>query len=221
MPAKLKKKAVLNFNVEAFKEIQAKSHTEQAIWFMNGLWQGEAENHAEDIWGFVHLFWELQYDKPKYYGAKGKKQREEKVAPEGSDLDQVKAQRFLEKLGEVKTATQLRKELATIDVDKNNKMSITEYLLFKYGKTPKDIIEAPQGGNMGKTSPFTLVGGAEPKSKEMPRISKEVIIMMLSPRTDGKVFFSETLAVSEEQSEEEESSSFDGNESESDSELSC
>ncbi len=62
-------------------------------------------------------------------------------------MDIQKAARFLESLGETKTATALRKELQTIDLDKNNRMSLMEYFCFKFKKTPAEICNASQGGN--------------------------------------------------------------------------
>ena len=35
--------------------------------------------------------------------------------------------------------------LNLIDLDKNKKMCISEYLLFKFTKSPKDLVDAPQG----------------------------------------------------------------------------
>jgi hypothetical protein len=37
---------------DAFKEITTKTHTEQAIWWLNGFWEEAdiGENQAEKIW---------------------------------------------------------------------------------------------------------------------------------------------------------------------------
>jgi hypothetical protein len=153
MPAKKKVAKVAKavgdhkFDVVKFEEIQHQTHSQQAVWFLNGFWADGMEEQAETVWDFVHRFLELQYGKPKYYGAIGKKQKQDVVAPEGSSLDQFQAQQFLEKLGEVKTASQLRKDLATIDINNDNRMSLTEFLMFKYGHTPHQVVNAPQGGN--------------------------------------------------------------------------
>jgi hypothetical protein len=151
MPGKIRQKVaqkVAEFSHEKFEAIQQMTHTEQAIWFLNGFWEdGGIDTEAEQVWVFLHSFWALQYGKEKYYGAIGKKQQGEALAVEGSSLDQFQAQRFLEKHGETKTASALRKDLATIDVNNDNRMSLTEYLMFKYKKTPHQVITAPQGGN--------------------------------------------------------------------------
>jgi len=148
-------KAPVEFDTVAFSAIQQKKHTEQAIWFLNGFWDDLSANDSkapEDIWTFCHKFIELQYGKAKYYGAKSKKQLEleEKQEPEGCSLDQFQSQRFLESNGETKTAAQLRKDLATIDLDSNGRMSLTEYLVFKFSKTPGAVVDAPQGGNQSE-----------------------------------------------------------------------
>ena len=43
------------------------------------------------------------------------------------------------------TVLQLRAKLSEIDLDKNKRMCISEYLLFKFDKSPKDLVNAPQG----------------------------------------------------------------------------
>lgn len=134
-----------SFDIKKFKKIQNRPHSAQAIWFLNGFW-GEPfdDETAEEVWKYAHKFYEIQMGRRKYYGATSKNNPKED-SKEGKSLDQFQAHRFLESVGETKTASALRAELKTIDVDKNNKMSITEYLLFKYGKTPQDVIDAPQG----------------------------------------------------------------------------
>lgn len=66
----------MDFDVKAFKKLQKQTHTQQAIWFLNGFWD-TMEPEAEKIWEMTHQFWEIQYGKPKYYGALSKRQREE------------------------------------------------------------------------------------------------------------------------------------------------
>jgi len=45
------------------------------------------------------------------------------------------------------TVVALRERLRTIDLDSNNIMSLVEYLIFRYKKTVKDFVTAPQGDN--------------------------------------------------------------------------
>jgi len=128
--------------MDAFKEITAKTHTAQAIWWLNGFWK-EAEcgkNYAETLWKEAHLMIELEAGKPKMYGIKVWEVKE------GTDLDELKAHQFLEKLGGTLTVVELRKKLAALDLDKNNRMAMSEYLLGKFKKTPEQLINAPQGG---------------------------------------------------------------------------
>lgn len=51
----------------------------------------------------------------------------------------------LEKLGETLTVRALRKRMEELDVDNNKRMSLSEYLIAKFGKTPKQLVESPQG----------------------------------------------------------------------------
>ncbi len=53
---------------------QSLNFSDQAVWYLNGFWTEGAQTHSEKVWEYAHKFIELQYGKPKYYGAKGKKQ---------------------------------------------------------------------------------------------------------------------------------------------------
>jgi len=66
---------------------------------------------------------------------------------EGNELDEFWSHKFLESLGETLTIIQLREKLRKIDVDMNGKMSLIEYLIFKYNKGIEATVNAPQGGN--------------------------------------------------------------------------
>jgi len=50
-------------------------------------------------------------------------------------------------VGEILTVKELRAKLEAIDIDKNRRMALSEYLLFKYNKKPQQLVDAPQGGN--------------------------------------------------------------------------
>jgi len=128
--------------MDAFKQITAKTHTAQAIWWLNGFWkEGDCgQPYAETLWKEAHLMIELEAGKPKMYGTKVWEVKE------GSDLDELKAHQFLEKLGGTLTVVELRKKLAALDLDKNNRMALSEYLLGRFKKTPEQLISAPQGG---------------------------------------------------------------------------
>jgi len=122
-----------------FAELTAKTHTEQGIWWLNGFWKAGAEDYKEDIWTVVHQFIECQIDGPVLYGSKKQEYKEE------ADLDEFKSHRILEIMGETLTVVALRKRLKELDIDNNNRMAISEYLLDKYKKTPEELVNAPQG----------------------------------------------------------------------------
>lgn len=124
---------------DGWKTLVGETHTEQAIWFMNGFWD-DVENDAEKIWEMVHLMIEIECGKPKLYGSK---KWEEK---EGCDLDQFKAHQFLEKIGETLTVKKLGEVLKKIDIDNNRRMCLTEYLIYRYSKDGKQVVNSPQGG---------------------------------------------------------------------------
>jgi len=127
--------------MDAFKQITGMTHTQQGIWWLNGFWKEPCgKDYAETMWKEVHLAIELEAGKPKIYGSKVWEVKE------GNDLDELKAHVFLEKLGGTMTVVELRKKLAALDLDKNNRMALSEYLLGKFKKTPEQLIHAPQGG---------------------------------------------------------------------------
>lgn len=121
-----------------FSELTSKTHTEQGIWWLNGFWEDGAKQYAEDIWKCVHQFIECQIDGPVLYGSK------KQDFKEGCDLDEFKAHRILEIMGETMTVVALRKRLSALDIDNNKRMAISEYLLDKYKKTPAQLVNSPQ-----------------------------------------------------------------------------
>jgi len=118
--------------------------SQQAIWWLNGFWDEEKDKEAETIFGFVQKFKELDHG-DKVVAYKGKAKDKFSEYKEGNQLDEFKSHKFLESLGQTLTAIELRKRLETIDIDKNHKMALAEYLLFRYNKTPEVLVAAPQG----------------------------------------------------------------------------
>jgi myosin heavy subunit len=116
---------------QKFKELTSKPYADQAIWFLNGFWHGGAEQAAEDIWRFTQKFIEL----------------DEKKKKGGSELDEFKAHVFLEQVAETHTVLELRQKLRKMDIDDNKHIALSEYLLFKYDKAVKPLVNAPQGDN--------------------------------------------------------------------------
>jgi len=109
-------------------ELTRKKYSDQAIWYLNGFWKSGAEAEAENIWKFSHGFVSLDTRKK-----------------EGNELDEFWSHKFLESLGETLTVIQLRERLRKIDLDANGKMSLLEYLMFKYSKAIPEVLNAPQG----------------------------------------------------------------------------
>jgi len=97
---------------------------------LNGFWKSGAEAAHEEIWKYTQKFIELDTKKA-----------------EGNELDEFWSHKFLESFGETLTVIALREKLKKIDLDANGKMALLEYLCFKYDKTVKAAVDAPQGGN--------------------------------------------------------------------------
>lgn len=128
-----------HFDKDAFAAIVGKPHTEQAIWFLNGFWEDGLESEAEKVWEITHLFLEVQLDRKVRYGKKLD------VYTEEADLEEHRAHRLLELMGETQTVMALRKRLSALDIDNNHRMALTEFLLDRYKKTPQQVIDSPQG----------------------------------------------------------------------------
>jgi len=111
-----------------FKRVTAYNYRKQACFFLNAYWK-ELSGEAENIWGYWTLIVKL----------------DEKKKAEGNDVDEFIAHVFLEKLGETKRVVELREELRAIDLDRNKRMALIEFLLFHYKKTISDLLSRPQG----------------------------------------------------------------------------
>jgi len=112
-----------------FAAVTSKIYSEQAKFFMNAFWSSGIEKEAETIWKFTQKCIELDTDKKK----------------NGNELDEFKAHKFLEDIGETKTVVELRETLRKIDIDMNKRMALVEYLIFKYSKRLEDLVNNPQG----------------------------------------------------------------------------
>jgi len=126
-------------DADAWKALVSRTHTEQAIWWLNGFWN-ELEGEADEFWNMVHIIIEIECGREKRYG---RLKWEEK---EGCDLDQFQSHRFLEKMGATLTVKELRAKVKNLDVDSNKRLALSEYLADKYSKTIQEIANAPQGG---------------------------------------------------------------------------
>lgn len=123
-----------------FKELTGKVHSEQAKWWLNGFWNEDCgEAKAEEVWEITHKFIELDIGRPVLYGSKSHEVKE------SSDLGEFESHRILELLGETMTVQALRKRLAALDIDKNNRMALSEYLLDHFKQKPADLVNSPQG----------------------------------------------------------------------------
>lgn len=111
-----------------FRELTSKNFVAQAKWYMNGFWD-EIKDEAENFWKWTLICAEISKNKAKT-----------------GELDEFEAHRFLEQLGETLTVSEMREKLKVIDVDFNKQMALVEYLIFKYNKTVKEVVSAPQGG---------------------------------------------------------------------------
>lgn len=114
--------------------LSAKKYGEQAVWWLNGFWEAGAREEANNIWDITQKFIEL----------------DEAKKADGNELDEFNSHRLLEKFDETLTVIKMREALRVIDVDANGKMSLLEYLLWKFQKSIAAVENAPQGDNQAQ-----------------------------------------------------------------------
>jgi len=113
-----------------WEELERKCFKDQAIWALNGFWD-IMEKDAESVWTWCQTFAELCPD----------------VHADGCELDEFWSHKFLETLGETMTVIEMREKFRKIDADFNKRMSLLEYLMFRYNIEPHAMVTAPQGGD--------------------------------------------------------------------------
>jgi len=115
-------------DTEKWEELSRKCFKDQAIWALNGFWD-IMEKDAELVWNWCQTLSELHQDKHA----------------DGCDLDEFWSHKFLETLGETMTVIEMREKFRKIDADFNKRMSLLEYLMFRYNIEPHAMCTAPQG----------------------------------------------------------------------------
>jgi len=97
-----------------------RNYKDQSIWFLNAFWETFASKEAEKVWSYVKKCNELDLEKHD----------------EGNGLDEVRAHKFLEGLGETLTVMALREKLrqtgAISPSERPKTVPIVHYLLFRY-----------------------------------------------------------------------------------------
>jgi len=113
-------------------------YKEQAIWFLNAFWIqgpkfGSNPELAEEVWKFHKTCVELDKDRKE----------------EGNELNEFDAHRLIEKCDSALTVQEMRRVLKEIDVDFNKMVSLTEFMIYKFGVDWHVLVNAPQGCDMG------------------------------------------------------------------------
>jgi chromosome segregation ATPase len=92
---------------------------------------------------------------------------DEAKGADGNELNEFDSHRLLERFDETLTVIKMREALRVIDVDANGKMSLLEYLLWRYKKSVTQVENAPQGDNQAQ------VEAAQRKFDELSKASAE------------------------------------------------
>ena len=113
-----------------WQQIESRNYAGQCKWMLNGFWD-TLEKDAELVWNWCQSFTELDQEK---HG-------------DGNELDEFWSHKFLEGLGETMTVIEMREKFRKIDADFNKRMSMVEYIMFRYGFSIPSVLTAPQGDN--------------------------------------------------------------------------
>jgi hypothetical protein len=121
---------------EKLKELVAKTHKEQGIWFLNAFWnKASMDKEAEKIWKYTFKFIELDLQKHET----------------GNTLDELNAHRFLEAFKEPLTVVEMRDALrktgAIPPQGKPKDFPITHFLLARFQTDWRALVNASQGDN--------------------------------------------------------------------------
>ena len=104
------------------KLLSQKNYLDQAQWFLNAYWAAKEINFAthpeecERVWKYYQSI--ITMDK--------------KLLADGNELDEFEAHIFLEKNITAITVKKMREVLRDVDVDFNQKVSLTEFLIYHY-----------------------------------------------------------------------------------------
>eukprot|EP00013_Stygamoeba_regulata_P018161 CAMPEP_0177676054 /NCGR_PEP_ID=MMETSP0447-20121125/27559_1 /TAXON_ID=0 /ORGANISM="Stygamoeba regulata, Strain BSH-02190019" /LENGTH=328 /DNA_ID=CAMNT_0019184541 /DNA_START=38 /DNA_END=1020 /DNA_ORIENTATION=- len=117
-----------------FAELCKLPYKRQALWFLNGYWNDVVNpDTATTIWNWTREFVRLENLSTNPRGE------------EGNELDQFWSAKFLEDNDVAMTQNARKEALRSIDVDHNGRMSLIEYLIWKFKKSVADCANAPQG----------------------------------------------------------------------------
>jgi len=113
-----------------WQQIESRNYAGQCKYMLNGFW-GTLEKDAELVWNWCQSFNELDQEKHA----------------DGNELDEFWSHKFLEGLGETMTVIEMREKFRKIDADFNKRMSMVEYIMFRYGFSIPSVLTCPQGDN--------------------------------------------------------------------------
>ena len=113
------------------------NYKNQAIWFLNAFWSKGPNFGANPA--LREEVWECHKTCVKLDKAKGES---------GNELSEFDAHRLIEILDAALTVQRMREVLKEIDVDFNKKVSLTEFMIYKFAIDWKVLVNAPQSCDM-------------------------------------------------------------------------
>ena len=128
-PAESKEASASGGKAKTLSEVSQRTYSEQAIFFLNAMWDEHGEQ-AEEVWNYAATLVSL-----------------DDRGAAGNEVDEMKSHRFLEKFGETMTVLELRKQMREIDHDGNKHMALIEYLVFHFKVDIETMLKRPQGTN--------------------------------------------------------------------------
>jgi hypothetical protein len=118
-------------DLERYKEVvKERNYAAQAKFWLNAYWPEHSQD-AENVWKWTHKFEEVDVTNGK----------------DGHALNEFEAHRFLETLGETLTVVEMRQRLKEVDIDFDGKISLLDYLTWRFKRSIKELMSRPQGTN--------------------------------------------------------------------------
>mmetsp|Transcript_7619 Transcript_7619/g.9471 ORF Transcript_7619/g.9471 Transcript_7619/m.9471 type:complete len:252 (-) Transcript_7619:182-937(-) len=169
------KQAKVNDPLKAFSDVTKKlDFASQAQFFLNAMWDKNADN-AEDIYGYVKRFYELN-DLQESMKAKNYKQTN------GKSLGTFLGNRLLELAGMTVTALELKKILKELDADADGQLSFLEFAVWKYKVDIKYLMAQPQGTNEALEEAKKALKAVQ---KEIDKVEKKKKKLSKKAKGDG------------------------------------
>ena len=116
---------------EKLQQLGKCKFADQAMWMLNTMRPNEKDEHAEELWNFVGMFWEFEIENHA----------------EGCDLNEMGMHRVFEWMDKHQTMQQMCVHIRKVGIESLKRISMIHFLVFNYGYDWVEVVNALQGGN--------------------------------------------------------------------------